>query len=97
MADARFAKPIDEDLVRRLVRHHGMLVTIEEGSIGGFGSHIVDFIVNDDLLRVGFTVRTMKLPDVFLDHDDPFKQYEQAGLNAADICRVIETDLAKSA
>jgi 1-deoxy-D-xylulose-5-phosphate synthase len=97
VADARFAKPIDEDLVRRLVRHHGMLVTIEEGSIGGFGSHIVDFIVNDDLLRVGFTMRTMKLPDVFLDHDDPFKQYEQAGLNAADICRVIETDLAKSA
>jgi len=97
VADARFAKPIDEDLVRRLVRHHGMLVTIEEGSIGGFGSHIVDFIVNDDLLRVGFTVRTMKLPDVFLDHDDPYKQYEQAGLNAADIVRVIETDLAKSA
>jgi len=97
VADARFAKPIDEDLVRRLARHHRMLITIEEGSIGGFGSHILDFLVNNDLLRVGLTVRTLKLPDEFLDHDDPFKQYERAGLNAGDIVRVIETHLAETA
>jgi 1-deoxy-D-xylulose-5-phosphate synthase len=97
VADARFAKPFDEDLVRRLARHHRMLITIEEGSIGGFGSHILDFLVNNDLLRVGLTVRTLKLPDEFLDHDDPFKQYDHAGLNAGDIVRVIETHLAETA
>jgi len=97
VADARFAKPFDEDLVRRLARNHRMLITIEEGSIGGFGSHILDFLVNNDLLRVGLTVRTLKLPDEFLDHDDPFKQYDRAGLNAGDIVRVIETHLAETA
>ena len=97
VADARFAKPIDEELVRRLVRNHRMLVTIEEGAVGGFGSHVLDYIVNNDLLRVGFTMRTMKLPDEFLDHDDPFKQYDRAGLNAPDIVRVIETHLAQTA
>jgi 1-deoxy-D-xylulose-5-phosphate synthase len=97
VADARFAKPLDEELIRRLVRGHRMLLTIEEGSIGGFGSHVVDYIVNNDLIRVGFSVRTLKLPDVFLDHDDPFKQYERAGLNAPDIVRAIEMHLAQTA
>ena len=97
VADARFAKPIDEALVRRLVRNHQMLITIEEGSIGGFGSHVLDYVVNNDLARAGFVMRTLKLPDVFLDHDDPFKQYERAGLGAADIVRTIEARLAQSA
>ncbi|HKT53155.1 MAG TPA: transketolase C-terminal domain-containing protein, partial [Caulobacteraceae bacterium] len=97
VADARFAKPLDEALIRRLVRNHGMLITIEEGSIGGFGSHVLDFVANNDLARVGFVLRTMKLPDAYLDHDDPFKQYERAGLSAADIVRTIETRLAQSA
>ena len=97
VADARFAKPIDEELIRRLVRGHRMLVTIEEGAIGGFGSHVLDYVVNNDLMRVGFSMRTLKLPDVFQDHDDPFKQYEQAGLNAPDIVRTIETQLAETA
>ncbi|MDR3513077.1 MAG: 1-deoxy-D-xylulose-5-phosphate synthase [Caulobacteraceae bacterium] len=97
VADARFAKPIDEDLVRRLVRNHGMLITVEEGSIGGFGSHVLDFVANNDLMRAGFVMRTLKLPDLFQDHDDPFKQYERAGLNASDIVRTIETHLAKTA
>jgi 1-deoxy-D-xylulose-5-phosphate synthase len=97
VADARFAKPIDEDLVRRLVRNHRMLITVEEGSIGGFGSHVLDFVVNNDLARSGFSMRTLKLPDVYLDHDDPFKQYERAGLNAADIVRTVETQLARTA
>jgi len=97
VADARFAKPLDEALIRKLARGHRMLVTIEEGSIGGFGSHVLDFVVNNDLMRAGFRVRTMKLPDVFQDHDDPAKQYDEAGLNAADIVRLIETELAQSA
>ena len=97
VADARFAKPIDEALVRRLVRNHRMLITVEEGSIGGFGSQVLDYVVNNDLTRAGFVMRTMKLPDAFLDHDDPFKQYERAGLSAADIVRTIEARLAQSA
>ena len=74
-----------------------MLVTVEEGSIGGFGSHVLDFIANADLMRPGFKIRTLKLPDEFLDHDDPFKQYDRAGLNAPDIVRAIETQLAETA
>jgi 1-deoxy-D-xylulose-5-phosphate synthase len=97
VADARFAKPLDEELIRRLARSHRMLLTIEEGAIGGFGSHVLDYIVNNDLIRVGFSVRTLKLPDVFLDQDDPFKQYERAGLNAPDIVRAIEMHLAQTA
>ena len=97
VADARFAKPIDEELVRRLARNHHMLITIEEGSVGGFGSHVLDYVVNNDLARAGLSLRTLKLPDVYLDHDDPFKQYERAGLAAADIVRTIEAHLARTA
>jgi 1-deoxy-D-xylulose-5-phosphate synthase len=97
VADARFAKPIDEGLIHRLVRNHRMLITIEEGSIGGFGCRVLDYLVNNDLTRAGFTLRTMKLPDVFLDHDDPLRQYEQAGLSAQDIVRTIEDRLAQTA
>ena len=97
VADARFAKPLDEELIARLARGHRMLVTIEEGSIGGFGSHVLDYLANNDLLRPGLKVRTLKLPDEFLDHDDPAKQYDQAGLNAPDIIRAIESQLAETA
>jgi 1-deoxy-D-xylulose-5-phosphate synthase len=97
VADARFAKPIDEDLVRRLARSHHMLVTVEDGSVGGFGSHVLDFIVNQQLLRPGLILRTLALPDVFQDHDDPQRQYDQAGLNAAGISGVIEASLVRSA
>jgi 1-deoxy-D-xylulose-5-phosphate synthase len=91
VADARFAKPLDTDLIRRLVRQHGMLVTIEEGSTGGFGAQVLHFIANEGLLRPGFDIRTMTLPDVFQEHDSPDKQYETAGLAAADIVRVVST------
>jgi len=97
VADARFAKPIDEDLVRWLTRHHSMLITIEEGSIGGFGSHVVDYIVNNDLARAGFAIRTLKLPDSYLEHDDQFKQYERAGLDALDIVQAIEARMTRTA
>jgi len=76
-------------LVRRLVRHHGMLVTVEEGSAGGFGAHVLHFIANEGLLRPGLEIRTLTLPDRFLEHDDPARQYETAGLAAADLTRVI--------
>jgi 1-deoxy-D-xylulose-5-phosphate synthase len=95
VADARFAKPFDTDLVRRLVRHHGMLVIVEEGSIGGFGSHVLHYLVNEGLLRPGFAVRTLTLPDRFQDQDDPMAQYSQAGLNAQDIASEIYRALTK--
>ena len=97
VADARFAKPIDGDLVRRLVRHHGMLVTVEEGAVGGFGSHVLHFLANEGLLRPGLEIRTMTLPDTFQEHDDPARQYETAGLAAADIAKVIAAHFVKKA
>jgi 1-deoxy-D-xylulose-5-phosphate synthase len=97
VADARFAKPLDEPLVRRLVRNHRMVVTVEEGSRGGFGAAVAALVVNEDLMRPGFRLRTLHLPDLFQEHDDQFKQYDVAGLNAADIARVVETSLQKSA
>ncbi|HEY0106841.1 MAG TPA: 1-deoxy-D-xylulose-5-phosphate synthase [Rhizomicrobium sp.] len=97
VADARFAKPIDTDLVRRLVRHHGMLVTVEEGSTGGFGAQVLHFIANEGLLRPGFDIRTMTLPDLFQEHDSPERQYETAGLAASDIARIVSTHFVKKA
>jgi 1-deoxy-D-xylulose-5-phosphate synthase len=97
VADARFAKPIDEDLVRRLVRNHGMLVTVEEGSTGGFGAQVLHFIANEGLLRPGFDIRTLTLPDLFQEHDEPAKQYETAGLAAGDIVKVVQAHFVKTA
>ena len=94
VADARFAKPLDEALVRKLARSHRMLITLEEGSSGGFGSRVLDYLVNADLMRPGLKVRTLTLPDEFQDHDDQHRQYAGAGLNAADIVRLVEADLA---
>ncbi len=89
VADARFAKPIDRDLVRSLARHHRILVTIEEGSVGGFGSQVLHDLVHLDLLRGGLIVRTLTLPDRFQDHDDMARQYAEAGLDARSIARVV--------
>ncbi len=85
VADARFAKPLDIDLVNRLAREHEVLITIEEGSIGGFGSHVVHHLASAGLLDNGLKIRPMVLPDRFLDHDAPMKQYDEAGLNARHI------------
>jgi 1-deoxy-D-xylulose-5-phosphate synthase len=82
VADARFAKPLDEDLVRQLALHHEVLITIEEGSVGGFGSFVLHFLATSGLLDGGLKIRPMVLPDRFLDHDAPAKQYEEAGLSA---------------
>ena len=85
VADARFAKPLDEDLIRRLAGEHEVLITVEEGAIGGFGSHVLHFLSSDGLLDRGIKVRSMTLPDVFVNHDAPAKQYEAAALTASDI------------
>jgi 1-deoxy-D-xylulose-5-phosphate synthase len=85
VADARFAKPIDQDLVRQLARHHQLLVTIEEGSIGGFASQVLHFLALDGLLDHGLKIRPMVLPDRFQDHHTPSVQYDDAALNAAQI------------
>ena len=85
VADARFAKPLDTDLINRLVREHEVVITIEEGAIGGFGSHVLHHLAANGLLDHGLKIRTMVLPDVFLDHDSPQAQYDKAGLNARHI------------
>jgi 1-deoxy-D-xylulose-5-phosphate synthase len=83
VADARFAKPLDTDLVLRLAREHELLVTVEEGAIGGFGAHVMQFLSEVGALdRTNFKVRSMILPDVFIDHDSPPAMYAKAGLDA---------------
>jgi 1-deoxy-D-xylulose-5-phosphate synthase len=85
VADARFAKPLDTDLINRLAREHEVLITIEEGAIGGFASHVLQHLAITGQLDSGLKIRPMVLPDVFLDHDSPNAQYETAGLNARHI------------
>jgi 1-deoxy-D-xylulose-5-phosphate synthase len=82
VADARFAKPLDTDLLLRLAREHEVLITIEEGSIGGFGSFVLQTLAEQGLLDRGMKVRSMVLPDVFLDQDAPAAMYATAGLDA---------------
>ena len=88
IADARFAKPIDESLILSLAREHEVLIAIEEGSIGGFASHVMQFLANKGLFDKGLKFRAMTLPDIFIDHDKPEKQYEIAGLKRSDIVSV---------
>ncbi len=85
VADARFAKPLDHDLIMRLVREHEAVITIEEGSRGGFGAFVLHFLSDAGLLDSGVKIRTMTLPDVFQDQDSPEKMYNFAQLNAAHI------------
>ncbi|MBT7605751.1 MAG: 1-deoxy-D-xylulose-5-phosphate synthase [Kordiimonadaceae bacterium] len=87
VADARFAKPLDLAMIRKLALEHDVLITVEEGSIGGFGSHVLDYLSNEGLMEQGLKVRTMKLPDVFIDQNSPNEMYEIAGLTAADIVK----------
>jgi 1-deoxy-D-xylulose-5-phosphate synthase len=95
VADARFAKPLDIDLVTRLAREHELLVTIEEGSIGGFGSYVVQALAERDMIGNGLKVRTMVLPDIYMDQDKPDKMYAKAGLDAAGIVAQVTSALGK--
>jgi 1-deoxy-D-xylulose-5-phosphate synthase len=85
VADLRFAKPLDEALIRRLMASHDVVVTIEEGAIGGLGAHVLTMASDEGLTDAGLRIRTMRLPDVFQDQDAPDKQYDTAGLNAPQI------------
>src|SRR5262249_9467789 len=86
VADARFAKPLDRELILRLAREHELLITIEEGAIGGFAAHVMQLLGDASALdRAGFKVRSMVLPDIFIDHDSPPAMYAKAGLDATGI------------
>ena len=85
VADARFAKPLDTDLLLRLAREHEVLITIEEGAIGGFGSHVLQTLAEHGALDGGLKVRSMVLPDIFIDQDSPAAMYAKAGLDAKSI------------
>ena len=90
--DARFAKPLDEKLIMEVASNHEVLITIEEGSIGGFGSHVMQFLSNRGIFDRGLKFRSMILPDIFIDQDTPEKMYEIAGLNSSSIVnKVVET------
>jgi 1-deoxy-D-xylulose-5-phosphate synthase len=97
VADARFAKPLDEDLIRRLARSHEVLVMVEEGSVGGFSSQVLDFLARNGLLDNGLKVRPLTLPDSFVDHANPDKMYVDAGLDSGGIVRTVFAALGKSA
>ena len=96
VADARFAKPLDEDMIARLAREHEVLITIEEGAIGGFASHVMQFLANSGAFDKGLKFRAMTLPDLFLDQDSPETQYALAGLKRADIVATALTALGES-
>ncbi|HKN10468.1 MAG TPA: 1-deoxy-D-xylulose-5-phosphate synthase [Pseudomonadota bacterium] len=85
VADARFAKPLDTDMLLRLAREHEVLITIEEGAIGGFGAHVLHTLAEQGVLDRALKVRTLVLPDVFIDHDSPAAMYARAGLDAKGI------------
>ena len=95
VADARFAKPLDTDLVLRLAREHEVLVTIEEGAIGGFGSYVLQALAEHGALDRGCKVRSMVLPDIFIDQDSPAAQYAKAGLDAKGIVAKVFEALGK--
>ena len=89
VADMRFAKPLDEALIRKLATTHEVVVSIEDGSIGGLGAHVLTMASDEGLTDGGLKIRTMRLPDVFQDHDAPDKQYDAAGLNAPHIVETV--------
>jgi len=85
LADARFAKPLDEDMMRRLAREHEVMLSVEEGAMGGFGAFLLHFLARDGLLDRGLKIRTLTLPDTFQDQDKPDVMYAEAGLDADSI------------
>jgi len=91
IADMRFAKPLDEALIRDIAKNHAKIITIEEGSIGGFGSYVLEFLNRDGLLDGSLKVQTMHLPDTFQDQDAPDNQYAAAHLNAAAIIKACKS------
>lgn len=97
VADARFAKPLDSGLIDQLVRHHGTVVTVEHGAQGGFGAMVLHYLANSGQLDGRVSLRTLTLPDRFIDHASPEAMYREAGLTRADICRVVREAHARRA
>ncbi|MBM3596289.1 MAG: 1-deoxy-D-xylulose-5-phosphate synthase, partial [Alphaproteobacteria bacterium] len=93
VADLRFAKPLDSELIHRLMLSHEVVVTIEEGAIGGLGAHVLTMASDEGLTDGGLKIRTMRLPDLFQDQDNPDRQYDEAGLNAPQIVETVLTAL----
>jgi 1-deoxy-D-xylulose-5-phosphate synthase len=93
IVDARFAKPLDEKLIMEIATNHEVLITIEEGSIGGFGSHVMQLLSDRGVFDRGLKFRSMILPDIFIDQDSPEKMYEVAGLDSASIANKVEETL----
>ncbi|MEJ6390023.1 1-deoxy-D-xylulose-5-phosphate synthase [Gymnodinialimonas ulvae] len=92
VADARFAKPLDEEMILQLARHHEALITVEEGAVGGFGSHVAQLLAERGVFDTGLKYRSMVLPDVFIDQASPADMYAIAGMNAEDIeAKVLRT------
>ena len=87
--DARFAKPLDQELILKCAREHEVVITVEEGSIGGFGSHVKNLLAEKGIFDKGLKFRSMTLPDIFIEQDDPKKMYDVAGLNASQISKKI--------
>ncbi|MGE6741034.1 1-deoxy-D-xylulose-5-phosphate synthase [Allorhizobium pseudoryzae] len=95
VADARFAKPLDHDLIRQLARHHEIVLTVEEGAAGGFGSQVMHFLANDGLLDNGLKIRSLVLPDLWMDQAKPEVMYAKAGLDRAGIVKTVFTALGR--
>jgi 1-deoxy-D-xylulose-5-phosphate synthase len=95
LADARFAKPLDEELISRLAREHEVLLTVEEGAMGGFGAFVLHYLARSGLLDRGLKIRTLTLPDVFQDQDKPEAMYVEAGLDADAIAGAALTALGR--
>ena len=93
IVDARFAKPLDEKLIMEIASNHEVLISIEEGSIGGFGSHVMQFLSDRGIFDRGLKFRSMILPDIFIDQDTPEKMYETAGLDSSSIANKVEETL----
>ncbi len=96
IADARFAKPLDRDLIRRLAHEHPVLISVEDGAAGGFAAHLMQFMALDGLLENGLKFRPMTLPDIYIDQDKPELQYDAAGLNAKHIVAMALDALGRS-
>ena len=96
VADMRFAKPLDEQLLRRLAREHEVLITIEEGSVGGFGAFVLHYLAKEGALDRGLKIRTLTLPDIFQDQDKPEAMYAEAGLDADGIIRAALAALGRN-
>ena len=89
IADARFAKPLDVNLIKNLAENHEYILTIEEGSIGGFGSHVINYLSENGFLDQNLKIRSMHFPDIFIDQATPSEMYEKAGMNSEKIVKKI--------